>query len=374
MNLKLSFLFFSIHIFSALTAKATTMNIDESIDAYLKKHANFSGAVLVAHNGNILFKKGYGCADYELTIPNSPETKFAIASNTKPFTALAIMQLQEKKILNVHDTVNNYIPDFGRGDEITIHHLLTHTAGIKNLRSKNWADVADCTNLNEMAAAIKLWDLESEPGTTYNYSNPGYAVLAYIIEIASGIKYQDYLAQNIFQPLNMHNTGSNADEVVVDNQARGYEAVNDTFQSAPPVVSPITLLGCGDLYSSLDDMYKWDQGLETEKIITKKSLETIFTPHAAIENSLTRSYGYGWFIDTKCNKRVIKCTGARRGFLSAIMRFIDDKVTIIILTNIEDQNQFCTIRDELPAIVFESLNQFHSPKNALTIEKGTSNG
>ena len=299
-------------------------------------------------------KKGYGYASYEFEVPNTSQTKFPIASNTKLFTALAIMQLQERKLLTVHDTLNNYIPDFPHGDKITLHHLLTHTSGIQNYY-KWWPDVCTCKDLEEMVTAVKAWPLECEPDVSYNYSNSGYTVLAYIIEKVSGIKYAEFLSEHIFKPLHMHDSGSDASEAIVKNRAYGYSAKNNALYRAPLVNNSVTLIGNGDLYSSLDDLYTWDQALYTEKILSKQSLDTIFAPHVHMKNSLTRAHGYGCFIDKICNKRVIEYSGALVGFLSKIIRCIDDNSTIIIITNVENQQQFCKICDDLPVIIFNTV-------------------
>lgn len=350
MNLKTIILF--LHVLCVTNLQATFDAL--KIDNYLK-NGNFNGTILITHHEKIILKKGYGYANFEYNIANTPQTKFLIASNTKSFTALAIMQLQEKKLLTIHDKLNKYIPDFPHGDTITIHHLLTHSSGIKNYY-KQWADVCNCKNLEEMVTRFKVWDLEFEPGTRYNYSNSNYTLLAYIIEKVSGINYEEFLRENIFKPLGMNNTGSDDGKRIIKNKSYRYISENNTVINAPAIHNPITLLGNGDLYSCLDDMYLWNQALKTEKIITKKSIDTIFTQHFPMENSSTRAHGYGWFIDKKCNKKVIEFSGALIGSLSMIMKFTDDDVTIIIMTNVEDLNQFSKICDDLPKMLFNGCS------------------
>jgi CubicO group peptidase (beta-lactamase class C family) len=346
---KSKLLFLSLQILYVINLNALVNG--KKIDSYLKNCKNFSGAVLITQKGKIILKKGYGYASYEFDIPTTSHTKFPIASNTKSFTALAVMQLQEKNLLNVHDTLNKYIPDFHNGDKITLHHLLTHTSGIQNYY-KNWDDLCNCKNLEGMINAIKSWSLEFEPGTRYQYSNTGYLLLAYIIEKISGISFEVFVAENIFKPCKMYTSGSITTGLMIKNKASGYTVKDTMLYNAPSITNPMSLLGNGDLYSSLDDMFAFNEALHGGKILSKKNLDSMFTPHRMMENSVERAHGYGWFIDRKCGKRIVEYSGALEGFLSKVMRFIDDDITIIILTNREDRDQFGKICDNLPEILF----------------------
>jgi CubicO group peptidase (beta-lactamase class C family) len=191
----------------------------QKIDTYMQDNATFSGAILVAQDNTILFKKGYGYANYEFAVSNDENTRFPIASNTKSFTAVAIMMLHEKNVLNVHKPLCTYIPGFP--DTITIHHLLTHTSGIPNYY-QHWTSISNCTQLEEIANMIKTWDLEFKPGSRFTYSNTGYLLLAYIIEKLSGLPFESFLAEHIFEPLQMHDTGSIRNNHVITKKASGY--------------------------------------------------------------------------------------------------------------------------------------------------------
>lgn len=317
----------------------------QKIDDSIQRHSHFNGAVLVAKEGKIILSKGYGFANYELNIPNTPQTKFPIASLTKPFTALAIMQLQEKQLLNVQDPISKFIPHFPNGDKITIHHLLSHTSGIANYyKPPHFSDIALCKNLEEMISAIKAWPTEFEPGAEYSYSNSGYVVLAYIIEKVSRTNYDAFLHDNVFKPLGMQTSGHNSG---LTNHAVGYVESTGERQTVPPISNPTILIGNGNLYSSVEDLYRWDQALHSGKIVSKKSLEAIFSPHIFMEGSTKRSHGYGWFIDEQLNKKFVEYSGALRGFLSKYIHFIDDQTTIILVTNLENRDQFCQICDDL---------------------------
>lgn len=179
-------LFFLVCVLSIQNCRAEYPNrgiseqfLPQKIAAYMERYSDFSGAVLVGKKGEIIFSKGYGLANDELKVLNSPQTRFRIASLTKLFIAVAMMQLQERGLLNVQDTLSKYVPDYPNGDRITIHHLLTHTSGIPNYY-KHFADVRFSANVKEMVAAFKKWSIEFEPGARFCYSNSGYAILAYI--------------------------------------------------------------------------------------------------------------------------------------------------------------------------------------------------
>ena len=158
------------------------------------------------------------------------------------------------------------------------------------------------------------------------------------------MKYDHFLQDNIFKPFEMHNSGHNPESI-------GYVEINGERQSVPPISNPTILIGNGDLCSSVEDLYRWDQALHTGKIVSKKSLEAIFFPHVFMVGSTTRSHGYGWFKDEQLNKKVIEYSGALRGFLSKYIRFIDDQVTIILLTNLENQDQFSQMWNDFAAII-----------------------
>lgn len=222
------------------------------IEAYFNNLKDFSGVVGILKNGKTIFKKAYGHAHQESRTLNELTTTFPIASNTKSFIAAAIMLLQEKGLLNVTDKVSAYIPDVA--DTVTIHYLLTHTSGIPNYY-KYWDAMKESTTVDNIATHIASWKLEFEPGASYAYSNSGYSLLACIIEKVSGVTYVAFLDAHIFKPLNMSSSGSMCEQLpVIDKKASGYIKHDGVISPAPCVQQPLTLLGNGDLYASIDDM------------------------------------------------------------------------------------------------------------------------
>jgi CubicO group peptidase (beta-lactamase class C family) len=312
--------------------KVESGSLESNVDAYIKPFLEikgFSGTVLVAKQGRILLRKGYGLANYELGVLNTPETKFHIASVSKSFTAAAIMILVERGVLNTGDPLSKFIPDYPEGDKITVHHLLVHTSGIPNVNS--FPDYNDKSKFPQTPAALvemfKNKPLTMKPGERYSYSNSNYNVLAFIIEKVSGKSYGEFLRETIFDPLGMKDTGHDGKAgALISNRASGYAPVGPTDLENPPYLDWTIKTGNGSLYSTVDDLYKWDRALYTEKILKKSTLDKVFTPHV-------EGVGYGWFVSKRLNRRVIRMSGRSPGFQCEIHRYIDDDTCVIVLSN-----------------------------------------
>lgn len=328
----------------------------KNISDYLHNLKGFSGAVAIKQGSQLLFKECYGYANYEFDVPNNNDTRFCIASITKPFTALALMKLQEMGKLTVHDSISKFIPDFPKGDVITLHHILTHTSGIRNYRSTD-AIFSRYYTLKEMVDVFTQWELDFEPGSMYRYGNTGYLLLAYVIEQASGMTFDQFIAEHIFTLANMTCSGSVADGSIIKHKAHGYFRQHDKLFNAPIAVAPLTLLGCGNLYASIDDMIRYMDALFDGKIVSPGSMQKLIDKHIPMESSIIRFYGYGWFVDKLNGKTYIECTGGLRGFLSRIIRFIEEDITIIILTNVEDQELFFEVTEALPKLILEAITE-----------------
>lgn len=296
-----------------------------------QKKDEFSGTVLLAVEDRIILNRGYGFANREHQVNHIPETKFRIGSITKQFTAMAIMMLHERGILQVEDNLSRYIPSYRYSDQITIHHLLTHTSGIPNITQvANFIEIMkQPTTLEKTIYLFLNLELEFQPGTMFRYTNTGYILLAYIIEQSTGLSYGDFLNQHIFIPLNMMNTGCDNHKEIIIHRAQGYEFESWFVNAA---YMDMTLpVGGGNLYSTTGDLYKWDQALYTENLVNQESLEKMFTPNEF-------GYGYGWFIHTNDNRRQIHHGGGIVGFKNKIIRYVDERVTIIILNNLSTTN------------------------------------
>ena len=314
-----------------MQATVSLRDVTSEVDIMLNEMAEqnlFSGSVLIAREGEILLSNGYGMADREKNIANTPQTKFYLGSITKQFTAMAILMLQAEGKLNVQDRICQYISDCPAAwHEITIHQLLIHTSGIPHFMD---FPLDRPSTSAQTIARIKDKPLDFKPGEKWSYSGSGYNVLGYIIEQVTGKRYEVFLEEKIFEPLKMIDTGYAASN---DNLAVGYENNFDLADN----IDISNLYTSGGLYSTVEDLYRWDQALYTEKLISKEVLDAIFTSYITIPpESNGESYGYGWVIAKKINHRWIGHEGVVPGFASEIDRYPDDKVTIILLSNEQD--------------------------------------
>lgn len=285
------------------------------IDAYLRDQ-KFIGNVLIAEQGNILFEQGYGPAGDGLV--NHPKFKSRVASISKQFTAAAIMKLAEEGKLNVHDTLQSYIPDFPRGAEITLDMLLAHTSGLP-------ADIprVQGATLQETVEAIKNMKLSFQPGTNYRYSNPGYVLLAYIIQEASGMSYESFLRESFFEPLGMKDTGEATPET---KTIKGHFIQNNRLIESDYYVSQS---GTGSLYSTVYDLLKWDQALYGDQILSQESIKQMYQP------SPYKDYGYGFEIIESEEQYKVVTTGGGKGYTTIMMRDLLNERVIILLSNQE---------------------------------------
>lgn len=311
------------------------------LDAYLMEQASknhFHGSILLADRNGVILSKGYGYSNYKDKIKNGPASRYQIASLTKQFTALAVMQLQEKGLLNTTDPIRFYLPDYPNGDRITIKHLLSHTSGIPDFLGEELLDIElELSPLDRYISRFIEEPLEFNPGQRFNYSNSGYILLAKIIETATGDSYANNIQQLIFDPLGMENSGffTSPEDIF---PTVGYLALNRGTVQAPIIYGH----GESGLYSTVEDLYLWDRALYTEKLVTKKALkEALYSCinkpafvsdgplHALAQNNWI---GYGWFIN-KQNKYKIWHDGEVHGFISSINRYMDQKKVLIMLSN-----------------------------------------
>lgn len=331
---------------ASLVAQTIEPQVDEYINAQMKL-GRFSGTVLVAKEGNILVSKGYGCANHELDVSNKADTKFRIGSVTKQFTSLLIIKLEEENKLNVSDSISKFIPDYPRGDEITIHQLLTHTSGIPDiLEIEGFEDIKrDPLTTKEVVDFFKNEPLGFEPGSKYDYSNSGYVLLTYIIEIVTGKLYSEFINEIILSPLGMNNTCMDSHSSLIKNRADGYYPAADGLANAPYLSMTIPA-GGGGLLTTVEDMYKWDRSLYTEKLISKKSLDKIFTPY-----SDSGTYCYGWRKSEDFGHACFQHGGGIEGFVCVVKRYVNDDAFIVVLSNFIN-SPVRDIATDLAAILF----------------------
>gem|GEM_PF-1035070 len=313
---------------AALTPQQVAVELDKTLQD-LTSANQFSGSVLVAQNGQVILSKGYGLADREKKTTINAQTKFRIGMMTKQFTAMAIMLLQERGKLNVQDKICTYLTDCPEAWKvITIHQLLTQTAGIPdNSDAFITQDITSSALLEQMIAEVKKLPLDFQPGERYSNNNMSYILLGKIIEAASGGSYEAFLQKNIFEPLQMSNTGYDPNRTDV---AIGYA---DQASVADPTNLWVMFSAAG-LYSTVEDLYRYDQALYTDQLLPEKALDTMFTSYVPSERD-SFGYGYGGYVALG-KPSMVKIPSSGNGFDNTFRRYLDDKVTIIELSNEQD--------------------------------------
>lgn len=336
-----------IALFLCANASASADEVDNYVESHLHQLHIPSASIAIVRDSQIIKAKGYGLANVELNVQASKDTVYEIGSMTKQFTATAIMMLVEEGKVSLDDPVKKYFPAAPETwQHITIKHLLNHTSGIQN-----HVAVPEFMNLFQTnvglfqpsltrAELIKLFfklPLEFKPGETWAYDNTGYYLLGIIVEQSSGKSFWQFLDERIFKPLGMTNTRSTDPRPIIPNRASGYEWQNNSFENRS-VLTPFVAFSAGALLSTAADLARWDAALYTETLLKKSSLEQMWAS-AKTNNGATApfSYGFGWFIDRYHGHRIVQHSGGTPGFSSVIYRFIDDRLTVIILTNHADR-------------------------------------
>lgn len=296
-------------------------------------------AVLVAQDGKILLETGFGYADIEKGVPVSGETKFRIGSITKQFTAAAILKLAEQGKLKLHDPLIKYIPDFPKGKDVTIRSLLTHTSGIHSYTSdpRFMERVTKPIATKDLINEIKKYEYDFEPGTNWAYNNSAYFILGYIVEQVSGMSFENYLKKTFFGPLGMKNTGVYVNGKKYKNEARGYSFENDSV--APAIDWDMSWAGgAGNLYSTVGDLYLWNEALFNGKVLKPETLKEAHTPAKLDDGSLpsalgSAGYGFGWAIGEFRGVPEISHSGGLHGFVTNLSRLPEENLTVVVLTN-----------------------------------------
>ncbi|MFI5380330.1 MAG: serine hydrolase domain-containing protein [Tepidisphaerales bacterium] len=310
----------------------------DATDAYIQsemQRQHIPGlSLVVVRDGHIVRAKGYGLANVELNVPATPETVYQIQSVTKQFTATAIMMLVEEGKIALDEKVGTYLagaPE--KWDKITVRHLLTHTSGIKDFINEPTASLRLDVSEEEVFKATAPRPLNFAPGERYAYSNTNYHLLAMMIRKITGKSFGDFLQQRIFEPLGMSQTRIISLTEIIPNRAAGYLWQNGALRNGEFVAPTILGYGGGGIRSTVLDMAKWDAALYTEKLLKKSSLEQMWTP-MKFNDGKPSGYGFGWGVSAVRGHKLLSHTGSHAtGFSSVISRFVDDKLTVIVLAN-----------------------------------------
>jgi CubicO group peptidase (beta-lactamase class C family) len=289
----------------------------------------FMGAVLVAKDGKILFDRGYGMANVEWQVPNTPETRFRIGSITKQFTAAAILFLEERGRLSTDDPLSRFIPDLPAAwQPITLRHLLNHTSGIPAFDS--WPDYEilrrSPLELEKELKRLREQPLEFAPGEKYRYSNSGYLMLGHVIELVAGQKYGAFVHEQILGPLGLADTDPDSNTAVIPRRASGYMLANGQLRNAPYINMEVPH-AAGALYSTTHDLLHWTEALMGGRLLAAASLEKMTTPGKG-------DYGFGLVIRTVPGRKTIEHGGGLEGFNTQMNYYPESRITVVVLANV----------------------------------------
>ena len=356
---------FSFSLSCTLICGVLTADPVDDIDAYMQavvRVQEFSGSVLVAQNGSTILSRGYGLASIEHAVANTPQTKFRIGSITKQFTSMAIMMLSDRGKLDIADPIGKYLSNTPEAwGDVTIHHLLTHTSGIPSYTSlPEYRDKMMLEqNQEQMVARFRDLPLEFDPGQEHRYSNSGYFLLGMIIEDVSGTTYDEFLRNEIWSPLQMQDTGYEHQRVVLKHRASGYARRSDGPIRARylDMTQPYS---AGSLYSTVEDLNRWDQALRRRELISADSYKRMYTPEKD-------NYAYGWHVGESHGRSAISHGGGINGFSSFILRIPDETLCVVVLSNIQ-QASSGRIAHDLAAIILGETYEIPQQPKLITVD------
>ena len=304
------------------------------------------GSVLVAKEGSVVFERSYGWANLEWKIPHTAATKFRLGSVTKQFTAAAILLLEEKGKLKLDDPLSRFVPSAPEAwKPLTVHQLLTHTSGVPNFTSfpeyGTWKLSAQTPA--QVMTHLRDKPLDFVPGEKFRYSNTGYILLGWIVELASGQSYETFLREQIFKPLGMNDSGYDSNTAVISQRASGYVPGSNGLTNAPYIDMHVPH-GAGALYSTTGDLLRWTQGLFGGKLLSAASLDKMTTPFKS-------DYAFGLTVSEAKGRKVIAHGGGIEGFNSQLAYYPEGKVTVVVLANVNG-SAFAELAGQLAAITF----------------------
>jgi CubicO group peptidase (beta-lactamase class C family) len=318
--------------------------VDAAVEAQRKAQKIPGLSLAVCLDGKVVKAGGYGLANVELDVPVRPETIFQTGSVGKQFTSIAIMMLVEEGKIGLDDKLIKYIPESPAAwKDVTIRELLTHTSGIADYGGEEETMGKGVINFRkdyieeELVQAFAKMPMDFAPGEKWSYSNTGYVLLGIVIHRVTGKFYGDVWQERIFQPLGMTSTRIISEADIVPSRSSGYRLAKGELKNQEWVSPTLNTTADGALYTNVIDLAKWDAALYTTKLAKQSSLDAIWTP-VRLNSGKTYPYGFGWDLEPKNGHRAVSHDGAWQGFTMSISRYTDDRLTVIVMTNLDSNN------------------------------------
>ena len=341
--------YFSFLIYFTILHNTASQPINEKIDKIILSKASEingpGGVFLVSKRNKIIYHKGFGKANIELAVDMKVDNVFQLGSLTKQFTAIAILILEEQGKLKTEDKISKYIADYPNGDKITVHHLLTHTSGIKDfttMKGLNDISLKEMTP-KDMLEFFKNEPLDFNPGEKFDYNNSGYFLLGYLIELISGGSYQDFIQEKIFTPIQMNSSYYASDKIIVKHRAYGYRKKENVYENKRIINFSIPY-SSGALMSTTSDMLRWQNALNQNILLKFESISKAFNKYT-LNNGEEISYGYGWHIKDIDGVTTREHGGSIFGFKSMGIYIPSEDIYVLGLTNCDCISPTQMIRD-----------------------------
>jgi len=317
---------------------------DSAVEAQRQAQKIPGVSLAVCRDGKIVKAAGYGLANVELDVPVRPETIFQTGSVGKQFTSMAVMMLVEEGKIGLDNKLTKYILESPAiWKDVTIHHLLTHTSGIadyggeEDTMGKGVINFRKDYTEEELVQAFAKMPMGFAPGAKWSYSNTGYVLLGIVIHRVTGEFYGDFLQQRVFRPLGMTSTRIISEADIVPHRSSGYRLAKGELKNQEWVSPTLNTTADGALYTNVLDLAKWDAALYTTNLITQSSFDALWTP-VKLTDAKTYPYGFGWSLEPKNGRRAVSHDGAWQGFTMSIARYLDDRLTVIVMTNLDSDN------------------------------------
>jgi CubicO group peptidase (beta-lactamase class C family) len=326
------------------TADSVSARVDQVVLAELERQKIPGISLGVIRDGRLIKALGYGLANVELGVPVTPQSIFQTGSVGKQFTATAVMMLVEEGRVGLDDSIARYLPEAPAAWKgVTVRHLLTHTSGIadyggeESTMGKGVLDFRRDYTENELVRSFAAMPMDVASGEQWRYSNTGYVLLGILIHRVTGKFYGDFLQERIFKPLGMTSTRIISESDIIPHRSSGYLLVKGQLKNQNWVSPSLNTTADGALYTNVVDLAKWDAALYTERLLKRTSLDQMGTP-VRLNNGETYPYGFGWRITAVNGHRLLAHGGAWQGFCMSISRYVDDRLTIVVFTNLDEDN------------------------------------